>query len=89
MTQLTYYEKNKERILKYQKEYYYKNIQRYKLYNHIYYMSIRKPKIQAYRQPTPTPTPPPEPKQKRAQHKPQKLTKERQFLNNSLILTFD
>ena len=88
---MNYYQANKERILKYQKEYYYRNIQRYKLYNHIYYMSIRKPKIQANRPEKPKPAPKPkktQPKPKAREQKP-KTVKNRQFLNDSLVLTFD
>ena len=83
---MNYYEKNKGRILKYQKEYYYKNIQRYKIYNHIYCMNIRKPKQQAERQ---------EKKQakkliEKEKKKPsEKLPKTRQFISESLTLTFD
>ena len=83
---MNYYEINKERILKYQREYYYKNIQRYKIYNHIYYMNIRKPKQQAERQ---------EKKQakkliEKEKKKPsEKLPKTRQFISESLTLTFD
>jgi len=54
-------------------------------------MSIRKPKIQANRPEKPKPAPKPkktQPKPKAREQKP-KTVKNRQFLNDSLVLTFD